>query len=89
MVLYAASRKGVNFGIKAASNDMQIKYPKLDITDPASIDSLATTIRKEHGGCDVLINNAGINADDQYSPSNVKLTLDTNYRGTLHASPPS
>jgi len=84
MILYATSRKGTSFGIKAVSNDMEIKYPKLDITDPTSIDSLASLIKQEHGGCDVLINNAGINIDDHYSPQNVKLTLDTNYRGTLH-----
>lgn len=84
MILYATSRKGMNLGIKATSSDTQIKYPKLDITDSASIDSLASLIQKEHGGCDVLINNAGINVDDQYSPQSVKLTLDTNYRGTLH-----
>jgi len=86
MILYATSRKGLNLGIKPASSDTQIRYPRLDITDPASIDSLATLIKKEHGGCDVLVNNAGINVDDQYSPQNVKLTLDTNYRGTLHVS---
>ena len=86
MILYATSRKGLNLGIKAVSSDTQIKFSKLDITDIASIDSLASLIKEEHGGCDVLINNAGINIDDQYSPQNVKLTLDTNYRGTLHVS---
>ncbi|MCJ1281436.1 hypothetical protein MMC26_000755, partial [Xylographa opegraphella] len=83
MILYATSRKGMNLGIKVASSDTQIEYHKLDITDPVSIDNLANLIKKAHGGCDVIINNAGINVDDQYSPQNVKLTLDTNYRGTL------
>lgn len=86
MILYATSRKGVNLGLKPTSRDTQIRYPKLDITDKASIDNLAENIKTEHGGCDVLINNAGVNLDDKYSPNNVRLTLDTNYRGTLHVS---
>ena len=32
----------------------------------------------------MLINNAGVNLDDEYSSANVRKTLDTNYRGTLH-----
>ncbi|KAL9114360.1 MAG: hypothetical protein Q9187_007496, partial [Circinaria calcarea] len=59
-------------------------YPKLDIADQSSIRGLADQINKEHNGCDVLINNAGVNLDDEYSAENVKKTLDTNYRGTLH-----
>jgi len=37
---------------------------------------------------DVLINNAGVNFDDDYTPQNVKTTLDTNVRGTLRVSSP-
>ncbi|MCJ1410277.1 hypothetical protein MMC19_004362 [Ptychographa xylographoides] len=85
-ILYATSRAGANLGIKTPpdSHTTEIKYPKLDITDRASIENLAETIRREHGGCDVLINNAGVNLDDEYSSANVRKTLDTNYRGTLH-----
>ena len=65
---------------------MQIKYPKLDIADPASIQSLARAIKNDHAGLDVLINNAGVNLDDEYSPASVKMTLDTDYRGTLNVN---
>ena len=89
LVLYATSRKGVNLGIKTSSNETQVIYPSLDINDRESIQALANSVKKDHGGCHVLINNAGINLEDQYSPDNVKKTLDTNYRGTLHVSRPS
>ncbi|KAF2085886.1 NAD(P)-binding protein [Saccharata proteae CBS 121410] len=84
LVLYAASRAGVNLQIKPPSPDIQVKYPKLDVADPASIKSLAQMIEQEHGGCDILINNAGVNLDNRYNPDNVRQTLDINYRGTLH-----
>lgn len=68
------------------SSTTQIKYPKLDIADPASIQSLAKSIKNDHAGLDVLINNAGVNLDDEYSPANVKKTLNTNYQGTLNVN---
>lgn len=83
LCLYATSRKGENLGFKPTSTETQIKYPKLDIADSKSIQNLALTIKREHDSLDVLINNAGVNLDFQYSLENVKTTLDTNYRGTL------
>ncbi|KAI4096465.1 MAG: hypothetical protein LQ344_000973 [Seirophora lacunosa] len=65
---------------------MTLKYPKLDIADPDSIQRFAKSVEAEHASVDVLINNAGVNLDMQYSPVNVKTTLDTNYRGTLNVS---
>ncbi|KAI4273403.1 MAG: hypothetical protein LQ337_004663 [Flavoplaca oasis] len=84
MILYAASRKGQDLGITPASSKMTLKYPKLDIADRGSIDNFAKTIEKDYAKVDVLINNAGVNLDLEYSPANVKTTLDTNYRGTLN-----
>ena len=72
--------------LKPCSSTTQIKYPKLDIADPASVQSLANAIKNDHAGLDVLVNNAGVNLDDEYSPANVKKTLDTNYRGTLNVN---
>lgn len=86
MILYAASRKGQDLGITPASSKMTLKYPKLDIADRGSIDNFAKTIEKDYAKVDVLINNAGVNLDLEYSPANVKTTLDTNYRGTLNVS---
>ncbi|KAL9592303.1 MAG: hypothetical protein Q9179_006853 [Wetmoreana sp. 5 TL-2023] len=41
-------------------------------------------VKEEHDKVDVLINNAGVNLDQEYLPANVKATIDTNYRGTLN-----
>lgn len=82
MVLYATSRGGIDMKFKTAS-DINVEYPKLDIADSSSIKSFAKTIREKHSNVDVLINNAGVNVDDEYSAENVKVTLDTNVRGTL------
>lgn len=72
-------------GFKTASKT-QITYPKLDIADYSSIENLAGNIKEKHGTVDVVINNAGVNVDDDYSAKNVKVTLDTNVRGTLQVS---
>ena len=70
---------------KTASKN-QVIYPKLDIADRSSVENLASSVKEEHGAVDVLINNAGVNVDDEYSAKNVKVTLDTNVRGTLQVS---
>ena len=81
-MLYATSRKGLDLGFQTASGT-KVKYPQLDIADKESIRGFVETVKKEEGKVDVLINNAGVNVDDEYSPENVKVTLDTNVRGTL------
>lgn len=85
LVLYATSRQGSNLAFKTASKN-QVIYSKLDITDRSSVKILASSVKEKHGAVDVLINNAGVNVDDEYSAKNVKVTLDTNVRGTLQAS---
>ena len=67
---------------KTASK-IHVMYAKLDIADRASVENLASSVKEKHGVVDVLINNAGVNVDDEYSAENVKVTLDTNVRGTL------
>ena len=64
----------------------QVTYAKLDIADRSSVESFASTLKEKHGVVDVLINNAGVNLDDEYSAKNVKVTLDTNVRSTLQVS---
>ena len=81
-MLYATSRQGSDLAFKTAS-ETQVLYPKLDIADRLSVKSLASRVGEEYGGVDVLINNAGVNVDDGYSGEKVKVTLDTNVRGTL------
>lgn len=47
---------------------------------------MAASIKEDHGSLNVLINNAGINLDTEYSEANAKLTLDINYRASLEVS---
>ena len=51
-----------------------------------NITSLAKMIRSEHGGCHVLINNAGVNLEDGADARSKRTTVDVNYRGTLNVS---
>ena len=85
MVLYATSRKGVDMGFKTGSG-IDVKYSKLDIAESSSRQSFVQALKQNHATIDVLINNAGVNFDDQYSAQNAKTTLDTNVRGTLQVS---
>jgi len=82
-VLYATSRKGEDLGL--SPKDHQAIYHPLDISSSQSINSLVKAIKdSKHAPVSVLINNAGVNLDDQFSPQNAKTTLDVNYRGTLN-----
>ncbi|KAK6366357.1 hypothetical protein LTR64_008371 [Lithohypha guttulata] len=80
--LYAGSRRGEDLGL-SASEGQKIHYPQLDITSSDSISQLAKTIQQAGNPIDIVINNAGVNLDDQFSFENAKKTMDTNYRGTL------
>jgi carbonyl reductase 1 len=60
-------------------------FPKLDIANKTSITDFAAEV-KGHGHVDVLINNAGVNLDGEYSFENAKRTLDVNWRGTVDVS---
>lgn len=84
-MLYATSRQGSNLAFKTSSQN-QVIYSKLDIADSSSVENLASSVKEKHGAIDILINNAGVNVDDEYSAKNVKITLDTNVRGTLQVS---
>ena len=85
-MLYATSRKGENLGFPSSLPDTEIRYPKLDISNISSIERFVETVKKDEGGIDVLINNAGVNLDDQYSSENAEQTIQTNVYGTLNVS---
>lgn len=80
LLIYATSRSGKSLDI-AASNDNEIRYAPLDISDAGSVNQLVADL--EH--VDILINNAGINLDSDYNFTNAKKTLDVNYLGTLRS----
>jgi carbonyl reductase 1 len=62
-----------------------VVYPKLDITDRNSVKSFAKDV-SQYGSVDVLINNAGINLDNEYSAANAQKTMDVNYTAMLDVS---
>jgi NAD(P)-dependent dehydrogenase (short-subunit alcohol dehydrogenase family) len=66
-----------------ANGNRLVRFHPLDVTDDQSATSLRDFLFRELGGCDVLINNAGMIADGDDSilsvaPSDVLATLATN-----------
>ncbi|KHN85052.1 Carbonyl reductase [NADPH] 3 [Toxocara canis] len=63
----------------------EIRYHQLDITDRNSIQTFAEYLKKEHGGFDVLVNNAGFafkNAATEPPEEQARVTIGVNYEGT-------
>uniref|UniRef100_A0A1I7ZZD6 Carbonyl reductase [NADPH] 1 n=1 Tax=Steinernema glaseri TaxID=37863 RepID=A0A1I7ZZD6_9BILA len=72
-----------------------VRWTKLDIRDPESVQELATLLKTEHGGLDVLVNNAGIACSEEEEDEDeseeamarrrveqAEMVLDVNYYGT-------
>ncbi|MEM9600589.1 MAG: SDR family oxidoreductase [Pseudomonadota bacterium] len=58
----------------------------LDVTDQASIDACISAVLKDHGGIDVLINNAGaaqLRTTEQASDAELQWITDVNYYGVV------
>ncbi|HEY2191567.1 MAG TPA: SDR family NAD(P)-dependent oxidoreductase [Actinomycetospora sp.] len=55
--------RDVDRGREAARGLDGVVVHALDVADPASVQALADRVRDEHGGLDVLVNNAGIHYD--------------------------
>jgi NAD(P)-dependent dehydrogenase (short-subunit alcohol dehydrogenase family) len=71
-----------------AEEGLDVGYHQLDVTDPESIQRLATTIEQEYGRLDILVNNAGIAIDDGTGALHTDLdtlrqTMETNLYGPL------
>ena len=64
---------------------IQVKYHQLDIDDQDSCQRLASFLKENYGGLDLLVNNAGIafkcDATDPVAQQ-AKITVSTNYFGT-------
>lgn len=86
-ILYAATRRGTALGLVPNSPKLSIKYAALDLKDKGSMSALTERIQREDGGCDVLINNAGVyHYEPNLSGPLRRETVDINYRGTLAVS---
>jgi carbonyl reductase 1 len=81
LTIYATSRSGIDLNIQAA-HDNEIRYSKLDVSDQNSITSFLGTTLRDGIAVDVLINNAGINNNNNETPELAAQTIDVNYRGT-------
>ncbi|KAK5954190.1 hypothetical protein OHC33_004763 [Knufia fluminis] len=83
LTLYATSRAGSDLGL-SATPPSKVLYAPLDIAKQSSVKSLLSDIQSNNNlPVSILINNAGVNLDDNFTPENAKTTLDVNYRGTL------
>ncbi len=58
---------------QAAADRLGARFVQLDVTDQASVDAAAKTIREAEGHLDVLVNNAGVSGG---APSPAELTAD-------------
>lgn len=78
LTIHATSRSGSDLAVQAA-HDNQIHYSSLDV---GSKDSISAFLRGNTQSIDVLINNAGINNNNEETPDLAAQTIDVNYRGT-------
>jgi carbonyl reductase 1 len=84
LIIYATSREGSQLDI-VPSYGNEVRYSTLDITSKSSIAKflhLALDQDSPNHAVDILINNAGINLDDDYSYQRAVAEFETNYRGT-------
>jgi NAD(P)-dependent dehydrogenase (short-subunit alcohol dehydrogenase family) len=80
-------------GEKAAASlqrdGLNVIFHPLDVTDPSSIDRLVHYMRRTHGRCEILVNNAGISISRwatgvmKESIDTVRETMETNVYGPL------
>ena len=64
-----------------------VRLVELDVTSPETIRTALKKIQEDHGGVDVLVNNAGITIDgffEDFSEEDVKKIFDTNVFGVMN-----
>ncbi|WP_437310403.1 SDR family oxidoreductase [Sorangium sp. So ce388] len=65
-----------------AGQGLSVEARRLDVSDEASVDELARALAAEHGGIDIVVNNAGI-AMDGFNAEVARRTIDVNFFGPL------
>jgi len=92
-VIYLCSRsvyRGEDAERALEEEGLRATYHQLDIEDEDSIEWLASSLSRRHGGIDCLVNNAGISyssssdADDKSIIEQAEHTIDVNFFGTLN-----
>ena len=71
-----SGRRRANLGEVVAAN-LDMTAIELDITDPGSVNAVASRLIADHPHLNVLINNAGMLADRASGPIDDKLLVDT------------
>ena len=75
--------------LSSASGGSACRGVKLDVNDGAAVDALAEALVKEHGGLQVLVNNAGITRDTlamRLKDEDWDAVLDTNLKAVFRMS---
>lgn len=83
LIIYATSRAGKSEGNAQAQHDNEVRYEKLDVSDKTSIlNFLRMAVKQDPGSraVDILINNAGVNMNDQEGPDEAEKVINVNYR---------
>ena len=70
---------------RLAQDGLAVEHRHLDVTDEASVASLAAGLARERVVLDVLVNNAGI-AMDGFDARVARATLDVNFWGALRVT---
>jgi NAD(P)-dependent dehydrogenase (short-subunit alcohol dehydrogenase family) len=83
------AKKGLRAQKALATEGLAVFFHELDVTRRSSVTALARHLDKEHGGVDVLVNNAGIMIDSSSTSvldekeAMFHATLETNFFGAL------
>lgn len=88
-IVYLTARddaRGLDAVKKLENLGLKPRFHFLDVSDKNSIKNFADYIKKEHGGIDVLVNNAAILEWNEVYPSYeaAKRNIDVNYRSLLN-----
>ena len=77
--------KGEQAAAELRAQGLSVLHRDLDVASDESARALAEALKAEHGGVDVLVNNAGI-AMDGFNAEVARNTIETNYFGALRVT---
>jgi len=89
LAIYCGSRAGSKLPSveEKLNSKSKVYFVKLDTSDESTIKTVVEQVKADYGKLDVLINNAGVNWDnDGYTAETATKTMDVNYRGNLMMS---
>ncbi|MEW5298603.1 MAG: hypothetical protein WDW38_000668 [Sanguina aurantia] len=78
-------RRAIDTLSRSPASVGKLDFHQLDVSDKASVDMFAEWLRQNHGGLNILVNNAGIAfKGSSFSAGEAQATLDTNLYGTAN-----